>query len=60
MAKINTFMILLYHHYHHHQSINVSIAGAQAFLMDYKFIRRTGHNPPRVVGGWPPLSSFPY
>jgi hypothetical protein len=39
-------------HHHHHQPINVPIAGAQAFPMDYK--RRTGHNPPHSperIGG---------
>jgi hypothetical protein len=35
----------------HHQPINVSTAGAQAFLMDYT--RRTGHNPPcGPSAGW--------
>jgi hypothetical protein len=39
--------IQTYHHYTtNHQPINVPTAEAQAFLMDYLHIRRTGHNPP--------------
>jgi hypothetical protein len=33
--------VSLYHHHHHHQPINVSTAGAQAFLMDYTLGERS-------------------